>query len=145
MTEGRSYSDLATLNCELGLPVQGPNKVIFNSTIGHAGQLIPFEFLTLEIPPGPFRDYPQVLGEEYLTWVGNTFPGKYVSPLNCIIHSNRNPITFATVEPTLAGRKVFVRRTLFFQTGSPFISVDTIEETQHPFPDYSDLDPMHMC
>jgi hypothetical protein len=34
---------------------------------------------------------------------------------------------------------------LFFHTGSPFISVDIIEETQHPFTDYSDSDPIRVC
>jgi hypothetical protein len=79
MTEGRSYSDLATLNCELGLPVQGPHEVIFNSAIGRACQLIPFELQALELPQSPFMAYPHLLHEEYLTLWANTFPSKYVS------------------------------------------------------------------
>jgi len=131
LTNEQKVAAIRDFNRRQGLPIEDPNKVLFNGAIFEESQL---DFNLFLIPhyefKHPLSSYPQVKQYELLTQYGRTL-ADVNDPYACFIGvPGREPgnlsVTIDTKEVNLKGYWILVQRTVFLHQADPIVSIDII-------------------
>jgi len=127
-----SRERLVAINNSQSLPEQHLGEILFNSSFDYHQQLFPF------LPPvyrGAYpltTIHPPVFREQYILEYIESFPLS-LNVISISIDTSRSTLWIKSYEPNLIGTGVFVGRHIFFHTGNPFTSLDTVKDTGNPF------------
>jgi hypothetical protein len=126
---------LSAFNQALDLPEQDPCEITFNSSSHLQRGLFPFKLPACPIYPGtavPFERLTRPICEEALFQSTKLFP-EDLNVVHTIINPRANTIWIRSFEPNRLGIGVFVERHIFFHTGTPFTSLDSVFTSQRIF------------
>lgn len=126
-----SQERLLAINKSQYLPDQDPREILFNFSFDHHRELNPF-LLPEYKGPYPLNTLAPVFREQHLLEYIESFPLS-LNVVYTFINQSRSTLWIKSYEPNRIGIGVFVGRHIFFHTGIPFTSLDTIKDTGKPF------------
>jgi hypothetical protein len=125
---------LAAFNQVLGLPEQDPREITFNSSNHLARQLLPFELPVFPNYPDstvPFERLSRPFRQETVIQFKDLLP-EDLNIVYTIINPSANTIWIRSFKSNRRGIGV-VERHIFFHTGTPFSSLDSIFSSGRTF------------